>query len=290
MRRNTICIASWNRPTRPPGPDRLQRFSLWLAAGLLLCIPILTAAAGSDDGTALAQRVYDRADGEDVSTRAAMILTEKGHSPRQRSLFTYAIDRGEGERWSLTRFTKPADIAGTGLLTKDYPGGESDQKLYLPALDKVRRIVSSRKGGRFVGSDLYYEDLRNREVGMDHHRLAGRGKAGGQMCDILVSTPVDPENSVYSKRVSWIHPKTLIPLRVDYYKKGDKKPIKRLKVRRLKKIQGYWTVMDSTMYDLKTGHKTRIATQSIKYDQGIPASLFTDQALADDSREKRFRP
>ena len=263
---------------------------LWLMAGLLLSTPTFSATAKLKDGTALAQRAYDRADGRDVTTRAVMILTEKGHSPRQRNLFTYAMDRGKGERWSLTRFTKPADIAGTGLLTKDYPGGDSDQKLYLPALDKIRRIVSSRKGGRFVGSDLYYEDLRDREVDMDHHRLAGKGKAGGQVCDILVSTPVDPDNSVYSKRISWIHPKTLIPLRVDYYKKGEKKPIKRLKVRKLKKIQGYWTVLDSIMYDLKTGHKTRIATKSIKYDQGIPAALFTDQALADDSREKRFRP
>lgn len=281
MTRNHKYVTSWSRLLTP---------LLWLMAGLLLSTPTFSATAKQKDGTALAQRAYDRADGRDVSTRAVMILTEKGHSPRQRNLFTYAIDRGKGERWSLTRFTKPADIAGTGLLTRDYPGGDSDQKLYLPALDKVRRIVSSRKGGRFVGSDLYYEDLRDREVDMDHHRLAGRGKAGGQMCDILVSTPVDPDNSVYSKRVSWIHPKTLIPLRVDYYKKGQKKPIKRLKVRKLKKIQGYWTVLDSIMYDLKTGHKTRIATKSIKYDQGIPATLFTDQALADDSREKRFRP
>ena len=290
MTRNHKSVASWSGPTHLFNMGRLLVLLPWLMAGLLLGTSTFSAPAELKDGTALAQRAYDRADGRDVSTRAVMILTEKGHSPRLRNLFTYAMDRGKGERWSLTRFTKPADIAGTGLLTKDYPGGDSDQKLYLPALDKVRRIVSSRKGGRFVGSDLYYEDLQDREVDMDHHRLAGKGKAGGQMCDILVSTPVDPGNSVYSKRISWIHPKTLIPLRVDYYKKGQKKPIKRLTVRKLKKIQGYWTVLDSTMHDLKTGHKTRIATKAIKYDQGIPATLFTDQALADDSREKRFRP
>jgi len=269
---------------------RLLAVLLCLMLGLLLSASAFSASTELKDGTALAQRVYDRADGKDVSTRAVMVLTEKGHSPRKRDLFTYAMDLGEGERWSLTRFTKPTDIAGTGLLTKDHPGGDSDQKLYLPALDKVRRIVSSRKGGRFVGSDLYYEDLRDREVDMDHHRLAGKGKTGGQMCEILVSTPVDPDNSVYSKKISWIHPATLIPLRVDYYEKGREKPIKRMKVLKLKKIQGYWTVLDSIMYDLETGHKTRMATKSIKYDQGLTGALFSDQALADDSREKKFRP
>jgi len=283
-------FARGSDPVRLFSMGRWPAIVLWLMVGLLFSAPTFSASTKLKDGTALAQRVYDRADGKDVSTRAVMILTEKGHSPRQRNLFTFAMDHGKGERWSLTRFTKPADIAGTGLLTKDYPGDKSDQKLYLPALDKVRRIVSSRKGGHFVGSDLYYEDLRDREVDMDHHRLAGKGKAGGQVCEILVSTPVDPENSVYSKRISWIHTKTLIPLRVDYYKRGRKKPIKRMRVRKLKKIQGYWTVLDSIMYDLKTGHKTRIATKAIKYDQGLTGALFSDQSLADDSREKRFRP
>jgi len=269
--------------------NRLLAISIWLIAGVLLSAPDFSVAA-EEDGSLLAQQVYDRADGKDVSSRAVMMLIEKGHAPRQRDLFVYAVDFGKGEKWSLTRFTKPADISGTGLLTKDHPGGDSDQKLYLPALDKVRRIVSSRKGGRFVGSDLFYEDLRDREVYMDHHRLAGKGKAGGQMCDILISTPVDSENSVYSKRVSWIHPRTLVPLRIDYYEKGRNNPIKRLKVRKLKKIQGYWTVLDSTMYDLLTGHKTRIVTKAVKYNQDIPSALFSDQALADDSREKRFRP
>ncbi len=270
----------------------LLTVSIWLIAGLFNTSLAASVAASVElqDGTALAQRAYDRADGKDVTTRSVMMLTEKGHSPRQRDLFIYAMDHGEGERWSLTRFTKPADISGTGLLTKDYPGNKSDQKLYLPALDKVRRIVSSRKGGRFVGSDLFYEDLRDREVDMDHHHLAGKGKVGGQMCEILVSTPVDRDNSVYSKRISWIHPKTLVPLRVDYYEKEREQPIKRMKVRKLKKIQGYWTVLDSIMYDLKTGHKTRMITKAIKYDQGLTGVLFSDQALADDSREKRFRP
>lgn len=281
-------IVSWSRCARILKPRAHSMVLALMVGGLVICAPAYPDKA--EDGRALAQRVYDRADGKDASTRALMILTEKGHNPRRRNMYTYAMDRGKGERWSLTRFTKPADISGTGLLTLDYPGDKSDQWLYLPALDRVRRIASSRKGGRFVGSDIFYEDLRDREVDMDHHRLFGKGKAGGLMCDILVSTPVDPDNSVYSKRVSWVHPKTLIPLRVDYYKKGRKKPVKRMKARKIKKVQGYWTVMDSTMYDLKTGHKTRLITKAIKYDQGIPEALFSRQALADDSRERRYRP
>lgn len=261
------------------------------AAALVLSLtgPGLAGSA-ADAGRELAQAVYDAPNGDDFASRARMTLTEKGRSPRDREMYTLRIDRGGGERWSLTRFTKPTDIEGVGLLTKDYPGDQNDQWLYLPALDRVRRVSSSRKGGRFVGSDIFFEDLRDREVDMDRHVYKGEGKLGKLKTKILVSEPVDADNSVYTRRVSWIHPGSLIPLRVDYYQSHSKKPVKRLSVKRIKRIQGIWTVLDSTMTDLETGHVTRITQNAVKYNQGVPERLFTSQALADDSAEARYRP
>jgi len=242
------------------------------------------------DGEKLAQAVYDQATGEDASSKVVMLLSRKGKKPKQRILYSYAKDKGNAERWTLLRFVKPNDIARTGLLTKDYAGDDSNQWLYLPALDRVRRISSSRKGGRFVGSDFQYEDLTDREVNMDNHRILGKGKVGGIKCTLLESIPVKKTNSIYSKRISCIHPKIFIPLRIDYYERKKKQPIKQLKAKKIKKIQGYWTIFDSTMYNLKTGHSTKLKTTDIKYDQGIPDTLFSQRGLSDDSREMAFRP
>jgi len=210
------------------------------------------------DGVKLAQAVYDQANGEDASSKVVMLLARKGKTPRQRVLYSYAKDKGSAERWTLLRFIKPNNVDKVGLLTRDYAGDKSDQWLYLPALDRVRRISSSRKGGRFVGSDFQYEDLMDREVAMDKHRIVGKGKVGGVPCTLLESIPVNKSNSVYSKRISCIHPKILIPLNIDYYEKKRTQPVKRLKARKIKKVQGYWTVFDSTMYNLKTGHTTML--------------------------------
>jgi len=90
--------------------------------------------------------------------------------------------------------------------------------------------------------------------------------------------------------VSWIHPATLIPLRVDLYQGSAKKPVKRLSVKRIKRIQGFWTVLDSTMEDLESGHTTRITLSKLKYNQAIPDHLFTSQSLADESAELAYRP
>lgn len=241
-------------------------------------------------GTALARAVYNRPKGHDTRTQGAMILIDQGHAPRIRETYSYRLDKGHGHVLSLTRFTAPADIAGVGLLTIDYPGDKSDQWLYLPALGRVQRIASNRKGGRFVGSDLYYEDIQDREVSMDRHRWVGREKISGVLCDKVESIPVTASNSVYSKRISWIYPKIMIPLRVDFYQNGRDTPVKRLTVQKVEKIQGYWTVMDSTMEDLEDHHKTIMKIEKIDYNWHLPTALFSLQMLEDPVREAKYRP
>ena len=251
--------------------------------------PVAPIEKTTDTAAALAQAVYDRPQGSDSSARVLMLLENEGQETKKRELYIYAVDKGNSERWTLMRFVQPEDVDGTGLLSMDYKGDKSDQWLYLPALDRVRRISSKRKGGRFVGSDFYYEDLADREVNMDHHRIIGSDKVGGLPCILLESTPVDSSNSVYSKRESCIHEKLLLPLRIDFYQRSNE-PVKRLQARKIKKLQGYWTVFDSTMQNLKTGQQTKLITTEIAYDLGIPDSLFSQRGLSDDHQEQAFRP
>ena len=146
----------------------------YLAPALLIVCGFLSdPSLAETDGAALAQNIYDRPDGDDAASKAVMILTKKGSKPRQRTLYTYRLDTPDGETLSLTRFTEPADISGTGLLSHDRPGDENSQWIYLPALDRARRISASRKGGRFVGSDIFYEDMSKRDVSKDRHRMLG---------------------------------------------------------------------------------------------------------------------
>jgi len=257
---------------------------------LACCGLLLGFSAIADEGLALAQKVYDRPNGRDLTTLGRMVLTEKGRAPRIRELVTYRLDQSGGETANLIRFLDPEDIAGTGLLSLDKADGSTDQWLYLPALDRVRRISSDRKGGRFVGSDLYFEDLQERKPSKDRHRLLGRQTESGILCEVLESVPLDTDDSVYSKRISWIDPATAIVQRVDYFEKDPDTPSKRWLLRSKKRNQGYWTITDSRMIDLASGHETRMVVDVALYDQKLPAKLFTSQALADESLESEYRP
>lgn len=260
----------------------MQRL-LTILFSLLLSVQAVADAAGS----ALAQKVRDRPTGKDSFTRGSMVLLEPGRAPRVRQMHTYQLEPREDAQWTLIRFTDPADIADTGLLTLDHASGDTDQWVYLPAVRKARRIPSERRGGNFVGSDLIYEDLRDRKVEQDEHLIIGEAAIEGQLCTILQSIPKDPKSSEYSKRVSWVHPQTLVALRAEVYAGGDK-PIKRLEVRKLQKIQGYWTVLELAVTDLKSGHSTRVLADHVKYDIGLPEQMFTQNVLEDPLQEASF--
>lgn len=260
------------------------------ALGLATGSRYALAAGDEAPATRLAQAVQDRPVGRDLTTLSRMLLVERGRSPRERELVTYRLDSGKGETANLMRFLDPEDIAGTGLLSISKPGADADQWLYLPALDRVRRIAGDRKGGRFVGSDLYFEDLQERAVDADLHRLLGQEVVAGVNCQMLESVPVAPDNSVYLRRVSWVDPDTLVVLRVDYFERDERRASKRWLAVQRKRVQSIWTVTESVVTDLDSGHETRLLVERALYNRKLPARLFTARSLGDETYEADFRP
>ena len=248
------------------------------------------AAADTDAGMALAMDVYERPDGDDAATRGSMILEEEGRSPREREMVTLRLDMGDDETRTLIRFNSPADIRDTALLMHDHARDTTDQWLYLPGLERTRRIASDRRGGRFVSSDFFYEDLQDRHPSQDTHEVTGTETIDGTETTRLESIPrEDGEESVYSRRIRWIHEETLIPIRVDFYQGGEE-PTKRLEVRRVERHQGYWTVMSSVMTDLQSGHRTELRIDAVAYDQGVPERLFVTETLRDATAADDYLP
>ena len=70
-------------------------------------------------------------------------------------------------------FERARDLAGTALLTHANPEGSDRHWLYLPAMNRVKRIGSSGQSGSFLGSEFSYEDIGS-TIGIDisHSRQA----------------------------------------------------------------------------------------------------------------------
>jgi hypothetical protein len=255
----------------------------------LLPNQLIAAEGDAEAGALLAQAVYNRPDGGTAAVHAKMTLRSGRGRDRIREFYNYRMDFPDGTLRALTRFTVPGNVAGVALLVHSESAGADDQWLYLPALKRVRRISSENRGGRFVQSGLYYEDLQDRKPSQDRHQVLGQSSYEGTPVTLLESTPIDPSSSVYSHRISWIHEPTLLPLRVEYFQGGDN-PVKYLEVKRLDRVEGYWTATESIITHPTTEEETVITNLATCYDIELPENLFATNRLGIPNTEAPCSP
>ncbi|MDO4789845.1 MAG: outer membrane lipoprotein-sorting protein [Porphyromonas sp.] len=243
---------------------------------------IFAMGASAQTGREIAQKVKDRPDGNTRQSELVMKLINKRGSIRERKITSYSIDVGadKKDRKSIMFFQYPGDVKGTGFLTWDYdnPDKEDDKWLYLPAMKKVRRISgSSAKKDYFMGSDFTYDDMGQRNVDEDVHKLLGEETIGGHKCWKLESTPID-KRDIYTKKISWIRTDCLIPIKVEYYDKMEKLH-RLLEMSDITRVQGYWVAQRLSMTNVQTGHQTILEITNPQYDLPMDESKFNVTTL-----------
>jgi hypothetical protein len=239
-----------------------------------LLITLATPAVAAElSGRDIMQRSFDRDDGTDSFVLTKMVLIDKNGSRRERLVEMYTKDY-DALRKGYIEFLEPADIEGTAFLSWENEGGKDDtQYLYLPALGRARRIVSSQQDLRFVNTDFTYEDMQRRRPSEDTHTRLQDDTFEGHDCYVVKSIPRE-DNSQYAKRIHWVDKQSLIIVRTLFYNaKG--KLVKEFRVNELDKVDGYWTALTTTMIDYQDDHKTVLDAVEVKYDQGLDDTLFT---------------
>lgn len=231
----------------------------------------------SPSGREIAVRVHDRYLGDTSVARVAMRLINKRGAVRERKL-TISTRMESGLRSTLIRFLSPADIKGTGFLSLEGKGGKTTQFLYLPALKRSRRIVSSQKSRSFVNTDFTYEDMERRQVDNYDQRLVGEELVDGRPCWVLETQPRTGVKSQYVLMKLWADQESAAPLRINYYGKGNKL-IKTYDVKAIEKRQGIWTETQVEMVNLEKQHRTVMVTESINYNTPLDHDTFTTRFL-----------
>lgn len=256
---------------------------VWMLIGSM----ILTGTARADDPMArdIMQKVQDRDDGDNRTAEMAMILIDKKGKQRQRRLQTFIKDKGE-DTYSMMFFLHPADVKDTAFLTYDYddPDRDDDQWLYLPALRKTKRIATSDKSGSFMGSDLNYSDMTDRELEDYDFFLKKEMTVDGHKVWIIESIPRSEkvmDETGYTKSllfvrqdiyyivrgVSWVH---------------NKSYLKYMEVKTLEKIEDIWVGTEMHVWKRlgkQTIHKTILRLNNVKFDQPLGFEIFTTRRM-----------
>jgi outer membrane lipoprotein-sorting protein len=224
--------------------------------------------------------------GDDGRSEVRMIITD-GQGREQRRQFTVLRRDVEdaGDQQFLVVFSQPSDVRNTVFLVDKHIDRDDDRWLYLPGLDLVKRISAGDKRTSFVGAHYFYEDVSGRRPSDDTHELI-------ETTDefyVLSHTPVEPKTVEFSSYVTWIDRLTFLPMKIEYTNPaGDL--YRRVEVFEVQEFEGHPTVTTSRVSNLLTGGKTDMQFRYVRYDAGIPDSVFTERSLRNPPRDWLKRP
>jgi outer membrane lipoprotein-sorting protein len=252
---------------------------LIFAAALLLALPAHAITV---------EQVVDKANhmayyqGEDGRAKVNMTITDNQGRERTRNFVILRKDTGEGdtEQKFYVYFKRPADVSGTSFLVWKHIGQDDDRWLYLPALDLVKRIAASDERTSFVGSHFFYEDVSGRGTEEDTHELV----ESTENYYVVKSVPKDKDTAEFAYYKNYIHQKTFLPVKTEYYDGSDNK-YREYVVEKVETVQGNPTIVRSRMKDLRSGGETVLDYSEVKYDAGLPGDIFSERYLRTPPRE-----
>ncbi len=228
-------------------------------------------------GKQIVEKAYNRETGDDQTSNLTMTLVNKSGNQRVRKIKQFTKDRGEVEK-RIMFFLSPADVKNTSFMSWSYDSDQSDdQWIYLPALKKTKRISSDSKSDYFMGSDFTYDDLGDRKLEDDTHKLLLEKTINGKECYVVESVSKD-EDYMYSKTITWIMKDNFIGYKKEFYDE-DEELLKVLTIKKYEEISGFWIITNSEMKNVQKNHKTTMVLGDIQINTGISASKFTERMM-----------
>jgi len=218
------------------------------------------------------------------ATSTMTIFDGKGRQRvRQVAQVSKLYDDGDTEK-KLIRFLSPADVKGTGFLSFDYEDKDDDMWLYMPALRKTRRIVSSEKSKSFMGSEFSYSDITPPTLSDFAFTLLREEDVNGIPCWKIEMTPNDDDiadENGFSKKITWIA-KTDFVVRKSVYYDLDGELHKELTVHEIRELDPQnhkYRLIHLEMENKQNERRSVLKVNSIVFNPDVKDEYFTPRYL-----------
>ena len=256
---------------------------------LLFTLSLGSSLLFAQTGLEIMQKVIDRDDGDNIITNMQMQLIDKSGHKRVRDMKTFSKDIGDDEK-KLIFFLSPSDVKNTAFLTYDYKDDakDDDQWLYLPALNKTKRIPASDKDSSFMGSDFSYSDMTEPILSDYTFKILKESvvkrKSGNLKVWVVEVTPKNQEvidETGYLKSIAYVRKDNYMVTRAKYYLKKAGR-IKYMDVKKVEKVDGIDVATITTMTTKKgrrSIHKTILIQSDVKMNQNLKENIFSVRTI-----------
>ncbi len=177
--------------------------------------------------------------------------------------------RGQDQR--LVKFVAPARLRGTGLLMPE--AGQTF--LYLPAYEKVRRIVGRDGAGSFMGTGFSIGDLARTRFQSDYTAaLVSESPAS----DVLKLTPKASDAHDHAALIVTIRREDSLVSRIEAVDAAGK-AIRTLVASDFRAVGGYTVAHHVDVLEHAARRKTTAQLESVQFDTGLSPDFFTEREL-----------
>lgn len=246
---------------------------------ILLLTLFLSQFSLANDGYQIMKKVDERDTGKDLIAAYTMKIIN-GDKAKERELLWWRKNL-KTKVYNLIKIKEPNMLKNTGLMIHSNKADKDDTWLFLSkaAKKEPRKIGSSNKDSKFLGSEFYYVDFEENGVDEFNHKFLRDEKLGDKDCSVVESIAKDSEYT-YSKLISYIDKSNNVAIKVELFRKNELEKI--FTVMQIEKVDNIWTIKKSLMDNIKEKKQTEMTLNKIQYNKGFKDSFFSLASLIRD--------
>jgi hypothetical protein len=215
-----------------------------------------------------------------MSAKLRLLITEKNGSSRTRTIAMATKSYNDETEKRLIEFLSPADVKNTRMLIVDNKNSDDEMWIYLPALKKTRRIVSSEKGRSFMSSEFSNADMSSPTISdFINRHLEGSGKNNTWIIESKPKNEDKADEYGYERKVSYITMDSLHVRKMEFYN-FDNELFKIIEITKIHPLRGEkFIISEMTADNLLNGRKSEIDMTDITVGDKMDDSVFTIRNL-----------
>ena len=247
----------------------------------ILAASLASTAISAQTARDISEKATDAIEYDAMEMTSTLKIYDAKGSERIRQVTTATKKFGETSK-TLIKFISPADVKGTAILIYDHENAADDMWIYMPALRKTRRIVSTEKGKNFMGSEFTNADMSKPNMNDFQYKILGSETFEGKTCWKIESAcnneTVASENG-FSRKVSYIEEGSYLCHKVEFFDLQGK--LHKIQfIRQYKKqASGKYFAYEMEMRNELNGRKSFMIIDKFQTGSTLPESAFTAAML-----------
>jgi len=243
-------------------------------------LPLLQVQAQQPDAGQIMSKSRDLSVISSLNATVNLSITEKNGAIRNRTISMTTKSFPDGLEKRFIRFIEPADVRGTSMLVFDNKNQADEMWIYLPALKKTRRIVSSEKGKSFMSSEFTNADMSSPALSdFENRHLANSGSGNQWIIESIPKSEEIADQYGYSRKVSYIDKDKFQVQKMEFYN-FDNELFKTIEIKSVYPFQdGKYMIKNMVASNQITDRKSEIMFTAINEKVKVEDSFFSLQNL-----------